>query len=99
MCHSETIEVPLAENLYLRHDLISSPFLTSMLISKEATLIFWKGYQDHHQFSEKSFISPELYYMAFILATSTLVIEEHTNLIDHLSEPSSWLIHHISHPS
>jgi len=37
--------------------------------------------------------------MAFMLATSTPVIEEHTKLIDCLSEPSSQLIHHIAHLS
>src|SRR5882724_6381676 len=33
-----------------------------------------------------------------ILASSTPITEEHTKLLDHLSEPSSQLIHHISHP-
>jgi len=37
--------------------------------------------------------------MAFILATSTPVMEEHMKLIDHLSEPSSQLVHCIAHPS
>jgi len=56
-------------------------------------LIFWKGYQCHLLISERFFISPELYYKAFILATSTPVMEEHTRLIAHLSDPSSWIIH------
>jgi len=72
--------------------LMYPPFLTSMLI-------FWKGYQEHHQLSERCFTFPELYYTVFILATLTPVTEEHTKLIDHLSEPSSQLIHHISHLS
>jgi len=37
--------------------------------------------------------------MIFILATLTPVMEEHTKLISHLSEPSSQLIHCIAHPS
>src|SRR5882724_9023576 len=34
----------------------------------------------------------------FILASSTPITEEHTKLLDCLSEPSSRLIHRISHP-
>src|SRR5882724_3221019 len=33
-----------------------------------------------------------------ILASLTLITEEHTKLLDHISEPSSRLIHRISHP-
>src|SRR5882724_12983843 len=33
-----------------------------------------------------------------ILASSTPITEKHTKLLDHLSEPSSQLIHRISHP-
>src|SRR5882724_3226650 len=33
-----------------------------------------------------------------ILASSTPITEERTKLLDHLSEPSSRLIHHVSHP-
>src|SRR5882724_3766845 len=33
-----------------------------------------------------------------ILASSTPITEEHTKLLDRLSEPSSQLIHRISHP-
>src|SRR5882724_10495629 len=37
-------------------------------------------------------------YMTVILASLTPIPEEHTKLLDHLSDPSSQLIHHISHP-
>src|SRR5882724_4896568 len=33
-----------------------------------------------------------------ILASSTPITEEHTKLLNRLSEPSSWLIHQVSHP-
>src|SRR5882724_11798602 len=33
-----------------------------------------------------------------ILASSTPITEERTKLLDHLSEPSSRLIHRVSHP-
>src|SRR5882724_1163137 len=36
--------------------------------------------------------------MEVILASLTPITEEHTKLLDCLSEPSSRLIHHISHP-
>ena len=36
--------------------------------------------------------------MKVILASSTPITEEHTKLLDRLSEPSSQLIHRISHP-
>src|SRR5882724_6158192 len=36
--------------------------------------------------------------LAAILASLTSITEEHTKLLDHLSEPSSQLIHCISHP-
>src|SRR5882724_1289121 len=39
-----------------------------------------------------------LSFMEVILASSTPITEEHTKLLDHLSEPSSQLIHHVSHP-
>jgi len=52
-------KVPLRDNrssthgkLYLRHDLVlfNVSFLLDLwFIYKEATLIFWKGYQDNHQ--------------------------------------------------
>src|SRR5882724_1315374 len=51
--------------------------------------------------SQEIFISHELslsLYMAVILASSTPITEEHTKPLDCLSEPSSQLIHHISHP-
>jgi len=49
--------------------------------------------------NKRSHTSPNLYSMIFILATSTPVMEESTKLIACLSEPSSWLIHCIAHPS
>src|SRR5882724_6519046 len=39
-----------------------------------------------------------LSFMEVILASSTPITEEHTKLLDHLSEPSSRLIHCVSHP-
>src|SRR5882724_1570671 len=36
--------------------------------------------------------------MKVILASLTPITEEHTKLLDYLSEPSSRLIHRISHP-
>jgi len=42
--------------------------------------------------------APSLSIMAVILASLTPITEEHTKLIDHLSEPSSWLIRCVSHP-
>src|SRR5882724_3126302 len=39
-----------------------------------------------------------LSFMEVILASSTPITEEHTKLLDHLSEPSSWLIRRVSHP-
>src|SRR5882672_3588566 len=45
------------------------------------------------------FILPSLTYMVLILASSTPETREHIKLLDRLSEPSSKLIHCISHPS
>src|SRR5882724_107482 len=42
--------------------------------------------------------SPTLSLMAAILASLTPITEECTKLLDHLSEPSSQLIYHVSHP-
>src|SRR5882724_11250524 len=76
------------------------PCLTSMLTSKRTTLI------NLESFTKKSidqllrdFTPPDLsLFMEVILASSTPITEEHTKLLDCLSEPSSRLIHRISHP-
>src|SRR5882724_5400055 len=39
-----------------------------------------------------------LSFMEVIMASSTPITEECTKLLDRLSEPSSWLIHRVSHP-
>src|SRR5882672_7828311 len=62
-------------------------------------LIFWKGTQDHHSLRSSSSHLRSLTYMVLILASSTPEAREHIKLLDRLSEPSSNLIHHISHPS
>src|SRR5882672_7199049 len=62
-------------------------------------LIFWKGTQDHHSLGSSSSHLPSLTYMVLILESSTPEAREHIKLLDRLSEPSSNLIHHISHPS
>src|SRR5882672_2926181 len=62
-------------------------------------LIFWKGTQDHHSLRSSSSYLPSLTYMALILASLSPETREHIKLLDRLSEPSSKLIHRISHPS
>src|SRR5882672_7475362 len=62
-------------------------------------LIFWKGTQDHHLLGSSSSYLLSLTYTVLILASSTPETREHIKLLDRLSEPSSKLIHHISHPS
>ena len=106
---SETIEilsgdkVPLRDNkgatsgkLYLRHDLAQfnvSSFLdlhTHMLIHLEIfTKIIHQLSRDLHTTQALS-----LYYSSH----PGIFDPDHTKLLDHLSEPSSQLIHHISHP-
>src|SRR5882724_2527218 len=76
------------------------PCLTSMLTSKRTTLI------NLESFTKKSidqllrdFTPPDLsLFMEVILASSTPITEEHTKLLDCLSELLSQLIHRISHP-
>src|SRR5882672_5689232 len=75
------------------------PFLTSMLR-------IYSGYTHILERNSRSssprkliFILPSLTYMVLILASLTPETREHTKLLDRLSEPSSKLIHHISHPS
>src|SRR5882724_3547811 len=72
-----------------------------MLASKRTTLInmerFTKG--EHSSALERFSHHPiSLSFMEVILASLTPITEEHTKLLDCLSEPSSWLIHHVSHP-
>src|SRR5467141_1724528 len=62
-------------------------------------LTFWKGTQDHHSLGSSSPYLLPLTYTVLILASSTPEAREHIKLLDRLSEPSSKLIHHISHPS
>src|SRR5882724_6800384 len=54
-----------------------------------------------HQLKKYSYhptsLSPSLPNIEVILASSTPITEECTKLLDHLSEPSSQLIHCISH--
>src|SRR5882672_9880792 len=72
--------------------LMYPPFLTAMLT-------FWKGTQDHHSLGSSSPYLLPLTYMVLILASLTPEAREHIKLLDRLSEPSSKLIHRISHPS
>ena len=53
-----------------------------------------------HQLSRDIHTSPRSLslYMAVTLESLIPITEEHTKLLDHLSEPLSVLIHHISHP-
>src|SRR5882672_2997603 len=64
-----------------------------------ATLIFWKGTQDHHSLGSSSSYLPSLTYMVLILESLSPETREHIKLLDRLSEPSSKLIHRISHLS
>src|SRR5882724_1452073 len=45
-----------------------------------------------------SYHPTSLSFTKVILASSTPITEEHTKLLDFISDPSSRLIHHISHP-
>src|SRR5882672_7781376 len=62
-------------------------------------LTFWKGTQDHHSLRSSSPYLPPLTFTVLILASSTPETREHIKLLDRLSEPSTKLIHCISHPS
>src|SRR5882672_5882446 len=62
-------------------------------------LIFWKGTQDHHLLGSSSSFFRLSLNTVLILASSTPENREHIKPLDRLSEPSSNLIHHISHPS
>src|SRR5882724_5926412 len=77
------------------------PFLTSMLASKRTTLIDLESFTKksiHQLLRDFHTTRPLLLFTQFILASSTPITEEHTKLLDRLSEPSSRLIHRISHP-
>src|SRR5882724_1961546 len=78
------------------------PFLTSTLASKRTTFINLESFtkEEHSSALEKIFTPSNLSLspMKVILASSTLITEECIKLLDHLSEPSSRLIHCISHP-
>src|SRR5882672_227581 len=62
-------------------------------------LIFWKGAQDHHFLGSSSSFFRHSLNTVLILASSIPETREHIKLLDRLSEPSSKLIHCISHPS
>src|SRR5882724_2204507 len=75
-------------------------FLTSMLASKRTMLTHLESFtRSIHQLSRglHTTWAPNLY-TTVILASLTPIPEEHTKLLDCLSEPSSIFIHHISHP-
>ena len=99
----ETIEGTTCGKVYLRDDLC--PFNVSSFLDLYAHNLKWlcshsgKGTQDHHSLRSSSPYLPPLTYMVLILASSTPETREHIKLLDRLSEPSSHLIHHISHPS
>jgi len=77
------------------------PFLTSILASKGLHSYIWKCFTKIiHQLSIDLHTTQalSLSITAVILASSTPITEEHTKLLDHLSEPSSLLSHCISYP-
>src|SRR5882724_4709798 len=77
------------------------PFLTSTLASKRTTLVNLESFTKEEHLSALEGISHHLISLSFtevILASSTPITEECTKLLDRPSEPSSWLIHRISHP-
>ena len=97
----ETIGVPLVEKLYLRHDLVL--FKVSSLLDlyahilertprssssalRQPSHLFWSSSHSTHSGS----LGPY---------NEGAAREQHTKLIDQLSEPSSQLIHWVSHPS
>ena len=73
-------------------------FLTSTLTSKSTTLINLESFTKEEHLSALERILHHLISLSFtevILASSTPITEEHTKLLDRLSEPSSQLIHRI----
>src|SRR5882724_2908196 len=78
------------------------PFLTSTLASKRTTLIHLENFTKksiHQLLRDFHTTQPLSLLQKVILASSTPITEEHTKLLDCLSEPSSRFIHRISHPS
>src|SRR5882724_6955919 len=91
--------------MYLKHMIrfigMYPPFLTTTLASKRTTLINLESFtkEEHSLALERFSHHPiSLSFTKVILASSTPITEEHTKLLDHLSEPSSQLIHRVSHP-
>src|SRR5882724_9493881 len=81
--------------------LMYPPFLTTTLESKRTTLINLESFtkEEHSSALERISHHPiSLSSTKVILESSTPITEEHTKLLDRLSEPSSRLIHRISHP-
>src|SRR5882724_3327086 len=91
--------------MYLKHMIrfivMFPPFLTTTLASKRTTLINLESFTKEEHSSALKRFSHHLISLSFtevILASSTPITEEHTKLLDRLSEPSSQLIHRVSHP-
>jgi len=101
-CHSETIRVPLAETVF------KTWFGSLCILFAWPLCLHLKDYthKSGNFLLKRAFISswrflhhPTLsLFMKVILASLTPITEEHTKLLDSLSEPSSQLIHRISHP-
>src|SRR5882724_6325543 len=91
--------------MYLKHMIrfigMYPPFLTTTLASKRTMLINLESLtkKEHSLALERFSHHPiSLSFTEVILASSIPITEEHTKLLDRLSEPSSRLIHRISHP-
>src|SRR5882724_4672481 len=104
-------KVPLGDNkgatgekLYLRHNSAHSnvtSFLDLYAHIYRTTLINLESFtkEEHSSALEKFSHHPiSLSFTEVILASLTPITEECTKLLDRLSEPSSRLIHHVSHP-
>src|SRR5882724_2725786 len=81
--------------------LMYPPFLTSMLASKRTMLINLESFTKvEHSLALERFLHHPIFLSLtkVILASLTPITEERTKLLDRLSEPSSRLIHCISHP-
>src|SRR5882724_6295297 len=76
------------------------PFLTSMLASKRTTLINLESFTKEKHSSALKRFSHHLISLSYGSHPGIFdpITEEHTKLLDHLSEPSSRLIHRVSHP-
>src|SRR5882724_4918515 len=91
--------------MYLKHTIrfigMYPPFLTTMLASKRTMLINLESFtKEEHSSALKRFSHHpiSLSFTEVILASSIPITQEHAKLLDCLSEPSSRLIHRISHP-